>query len=140
MNPADLSIEVKERATGAWRQARLLSGGTREQIYLLLRMAMAQHLVTTAEVAPMLLDEVTAQADAGRRRAILDMLHAMAAERQLILFTHDEPSSSGPRASSSASRIGSSGSRWRQPRPTGPSRSPSRSGAGPERRRRGPGR
>ena len=97
VNPADLSIEVKERATGAWRQARLLSGGTREQTYLLLRMAMAQHLVTTAEVAPMLLDEVTAQADAGRRRAILDMLHAMAAERQLILFTHDEPSSSGPR-------------------------------------------
>ena len=90
VNPADLSIEVKERATGAWRQARLLSGGTREQVYLLLRMAMAQHLVTTAEVAPMLLDEVTAQADAGRRRAILDMLHAMAAERQLILFTHDE--------------------------------------------------
>ncbi|HET9497538.1 MAG TPA: AAA family ATPase [Candidatus Limnocylindria bacterium] len=90
VNPADLSIEVKERATGAWRQARLLSGGTREQIYLLLRIAMAQHLVTTAEVAPMLLDEVTAQADAGRRRAILDMLLTLAAERQLILFTHDE--------------------------------------------------
>jgi uncharacterized protein YhaN len=90
VNPADLSIEVKERATGAWRQARLLSGGTREQIYLLLRVAMAQHLVTTAESAPMLLDEVTAQADAGRRRAVLDMLLALAAERQLILFTHDD--------------------------------------------------
>jgi hypothetical protein len=90
VNPADLSIEVKERATGAWRQARLLSGGTREQIYLLLRIAMAQHLVTTAESAPMLLDEVTAQADADRRTAILDMLLTMAADRQLILFTHDE--------------------------------------------------
>jgi uncharacterized protein YhaN len=90
VNPADLSIEVKEATTGAWRQARLLSGGTREQIYLLLRMAMAQHLVTTAESAPMLLDEVTAQADAERRTAILDMLLTMAADRQLILFTHDE--------------------------------------------------
>jgi ABC-type lipoprotein export system ATPase subunit len=38
----------------------------------------------------MLLDEVTAQADAARRRAILDMLLTLAAERQLILFTHDE--------------------------------------------------
>jgi DNA repair exonuclease SbcCD ATPase subunit len=90
VNPADLSIEVKERATGAWRQARLLSGGTREQIYLLLRMAMAQHLVTTVEAAPMLLDEVTAQADPDRRDAILDMLLSMAADRQLILFAHDE--------------------------------------------------
>jgi Fe-S cluster assembly ATPase SufC len=90
VNPADLSIEVKERATGAWRQARLLSGGTREQVYLLLRVAMAQHLVTTAEPAPMLLDEITAQADVDRREAILEMLLTMAAERQLILFTHDE--------------------------------------------------
>jgi recombinational DNA repair ATPase RecF len=90
VNPADLSIEVKEAATGAWRQARLLSEGTREQIYLLLRLAMAQHLVTTPESAPMLLDEVTAQADADRRRAILDMLQALAAERQLVLFTHDD--------------------------------------------------
>jgi DNA repair exonuclease SbcCD ATPase subunit len=90
VNPADLSIEVKEGPTGAWRQARLLSGGTREQIFLLLRVAMAQHLVTTGESAPMLLDEVTAQADADRREAILDMLLTMAADRQLILFTHDE--------------------------------------------------
>jgi uncharacterized protein YhaN len=90
VNPADLSIEVKERATGAWRQARLLSEGTREQIYLLLRIAMAQHLVTTAEAAPMLLDEVTAQADAVRKVAVLDMLRTLATGRQLILFTHDD--------------------------------------------------
>ncbi len=90
VNPADLSIEVKEGESGAWRQARLLSEGTREQIYLLLRLAMAQHLVTTTESAPMLLDEVTAQADADRKRAILDMLQAIAAERQLVLFTHDD--------------------------------------------------
>jgi hypothetical protein len=90
VNPADLSIEVKEAATGAWRQAKLLSEGTREQIYLLLRLAMAQHLVTTGESAPMLLDEVTAQADADRKRAVLDMLQALALERQLVLFTHDD--------------------------------------------------
>jgi ABC-type lipoprotein export system ATPase subunit len=38
----------------------------------------------------MLLDEVTAQADADRKRAVLDMLQALALERQLVLFTHDD--------------------------------------------------
>ena len=89
VDPADLSIQVKESRTGIWREARLLSQGTREQIYLLLRVAMAQHLVTTSETAPLLLDEVTAQADTERRGALLSILHALSAERQIILFSHD---------------------------------------------------
>jgi exonuclease SbcC len=89
VDPADLSVKVKETRTGLWRQAKLLSEGTREQIYLLLRVAMAQHLVTTGETAPLLLDEVTAQADGERRDAILSMLHVLSHERQVILFSHD---------------------------------------------------
>ena len=38
----------------------------------------------------MLLDEVTVQSDAVRKVAVLDMLLAMAAGRQLVLFTHDD--------------------------------------------------
>jgi len=89
MNPRDLSVDVKEARTGQWRDARLLSEGTREQIYLLLRVAMAEHLVTTDERAPLLLDEVTAQSDPERKRRILDVLHALSADRQVILFSHD---------------------------------------------------
>jgi uncharacterized protein YhaN len=89
MNPRDLSVDVKEARTGQWREARLLSEGTREQIYLLLRVAMAEHLVTTDERAPLLLDEVTAQSDPDRKRRILDVLHALSADRQVILFSHD---------------------------------------------------
>ena len=89
VDPADLAIQVKETRTGIWREARLLSQGTREQIYLLLRVAMAQHLVTTNETAPLLLDEVTAQADGERRAALLSVLHALSSERQVILFSHD---------------------------------------------------
>jgi DNA repair exonuclease SbcCD ATPase subunit len=89
MNPRDLSVDVKEARTGQWRDARLLSEGTREQIYLLLRVAMAEHLVTTDERAPLLLDEVTAQSDPDRKRRILDVLHALSADRQVILFSHD---------------------------------------------------
>jgi recombinational DNA repair ATPase RecF len=89
MNPRDLSVDVKEARTGQWRDARLLSEGTREQIYLLLRVAMAEHLVATDERAPLLLDEVTAQSDPDRKRRILDVLHALSADRQVILFSHD---------------------------------------------------
>ena len=89
MNPRDLSVDVKEARTGQWRDARLLSEGTREQIYLLLRVAMAEHLVTSDESAPLLLDEVTAQSDPERKLRMLDVLHALSADRQIVLFSHD---------------------------------------------------
>ena len=89
MNPRDLSVDVKEARTGQWRDARLLSEGTREQIYLLLRVAMAEHLVTTDESAPLLLDEVTAQSDPERKLRMLDVLHELSADRQIVLFSHD---------------------------------------------------
>jgi hypothetical protein len=90
VDPSDLRVSVKEADSGQWRDARLLSEGTREQIYLLLRVAMAQHLVTTGERAPLFLDEVTAQADTQRKLQLLDVLHRLSAERQVILFTHDD--------------------------------------------------
>jgi exonuclease SbcC len=89
VDPASLAVRVREQATGRWRHAQRLSQGTREQVYLLLRAAMAQHLVTTGETAPLLLDEVTAQADEQRKAAMLGALLAMSRERQVILFTHD---------------------------------------------------
>ena len=90
VDPADLSVRVKEASSGRWRSALLLSEGTREQIYLLLRVAMAQQLATTGETAPLLLDEVTVQADAERKRQLLGVLHELSTERQIILFTHDD--------------------------------------------------
>jgi recombinational DNA repair ATPase RecF len=90
VDPASLHVRVKESATGQWRDARYLSEGTREQVYLLLRVAMAEHLVSTGERAPLLLDEVTAQCDGERKRQLLDVLHAISGERQVVLFTHDD--------------------------------------------------
>ena len=42
------------------------------------------------ETAPLLLDEVTAQSDPERKRRMLDVLHALSADRQVILFSHDD--------------------------------------------------
>jgi exonuclease SbcC len=91
VDPATLQVRVKEAPAsgGHWRGGDVVSRGTREQIYLLLRAAMAQHLVTEAETAPLLLDEVTAQSDDEREAAILDVLLEISADRQVLVFSHD---------------------------------------------------
>jgi len=89
VNPADLAVRVRS-ASGAWRDATLLSHGTAEQVYLLLRVAMAEHLATTGEPIPLLLDEPTAQADRERTEAVLDLLHELSGERQVILFSQED--------------------------------------------------
>ena len=90
VDPADLAIKVKSASDGRWREAKRLSHGTREQIYLLLRLAMTEQLVRAGEVAPLLCDEVTVQSDQDRARAILDLLHDASRARQVLVFTHDE--------------------------------------------------
>ncbi len=72
-----------------WRQADLLSLGTAEQIYLLLRVALAQHLTLSGERCPLVLDDVTVQADADRTAGILDLLLELSADRQVILFAQE---------------------------------------------------
>lgn len=74
-------------ASDAWHEASHLSLGTAEQIYLLLRVALAQHLA--AEPCPLLLDDVTVQADAERTLALLDLLLRLSADRQIVLFAQD---------------------------------------------------
>jgi uncharacterized protein YhaN len=78
------------RGEGPWRNAGSLSHGTKEQIYLLLRAALAEHLTAPGERAPLILDQITAQCDRERRLAVLDLLHELSRDRQVILFTHDE--------------------------------------------------
>ncbi len=90
VNPADLAVRVKTADGGQWREAKRLSHGTREQIYLLLRLAMTQHLVREDEVAPLLCDEVTVQSDQRRATQLLELLHEVSRDRQVVVFTHDE--------------------------------------------------
>jgi exonuclease SbcC len=89
VDPETLTVRVR-LGDVSWRDASLLSEGTKEQIYLLLRAALAEHLTTSGEKAPLLLDEITAQCDSTRRTALLDLLHELSRDRQVILFTHDE--------------------------------------------------
>jgi DNA repair exonuclease SbcCD ATPase subunit len=90
VDPETLQVELHEADGEPWRDADLLSAGTREQVYLLLRVALAEHLVKSGEIAPLLLDEVTAQADSTRRGALLELILELSRNRQIILFTHDD--------------------------------------------------
>ena len=88
VDPATLEVNV----TGPgrhWRAADRLSVGTSEQVYLLLRVALAQHLTTTSERCPLLLDDVTVQADDERARQILDLLLRLSEDRQVVLFAQE---------------------------------------------------
>jgi len=89
VNPATLELEAHE-TSGQFRPATVLSQGTTEQLFLLLRLALAQHLATTGESAPIILDDVTVQSDAARTMGILDLLHELSAAHQVVLFSQED--------------------------------------------------
>jgi exonuclease SbcC len=89
VDPRTLRVEVcgPERR---WRAADRLSHGTAEQVFLLLRIALAGRLVMDKTSCPLLLDDITVHADGQRAVRILELLRRTAAERQIILFTQQE--------------------------------------------------
>ncbi len=89
VDPESLQVDVRN-GYGPWRRAELLSHGTAEQTYLLLRLALSRHLVAPGEVCPLILDDVVAACDVERKQVMLETLQAVGAETQVILFTHEE--------------------------------------------------
>ncbi len=89
VDPASLGVQLTG-SDGVWRPLAQLSHGTREQVWLLLRVALARHLVREGETSPLLLDDVTVHFDADRTSAALEALHRVARERQIVLFTQEE--------------------------------------------------
>lgn len=88
VDPASLQVDVRA-ATGEWQPASLLSRGTAEQVYLLLRLALVEHLTLEGRSVPLLLDDVTVQSDAVRTEALLEILLEVSTEHQVILFTRE---------------------------------------------------
>lgn len=64
-----------------------LSTGTREQLYLALRLAYMRHYCQQAEPLPIVLDDVFANFDPGRTRLTLQALQQLAQHTQVLLFT-----------------------------------------------------
>ncbi len=89
VDPSTLQVDVRG-ADGDWQPAALLSHATAEQVYLLLRLALAEHLTPPDSACPILLDDVTVNADSERTAAMLEILHEVSADHQVILFTREE--------------------------------------------------
>lgn len=89
VDPATLQVSIAG-PDGDFRRADLLSHGTAEQVYLLLRAALAQHLTFGHDTCPLLLDDVTVQADSGRTADILNLLHKLSVDRQIVLFSQQD--------------------------------------------------
>ena len=89
VDPQLLAVDVLE-AEGRWRKADLLSHGTAEQLYLLLRLALAQHLTRPGETCPLILDDAVGASDSERKGELLETLLAIGESAQVILFTHED--------------------------------------------------
>ncbi|MDE2695532.1 MAG: hypothetical protein OXH97_03330 [Chloroflexota bacterium] len=90
IDPEFLQVEVAD-TEGRWRTAQLLSHGTAEQLYLLLRVALARHLTEpTGEACPLILDDVLSAADNERKQQLLQTLLSISESTQVILFTHED--------------------------------------------------
>lgn len=88
VDPEDLNLFAYD-STGRKSEADVLSHGTTEQLFLLLRIALATHLSKLEESVPFVLDDVTVQADPERTRAILGLLHELSGHHQIVLFTQE---------------------------------------------------
>jgi len=88
VDPSDLAVQVLG-PDQEWRSAQLLSHGTAEQIYLLLRVVLAQRLATSGETCPLILDDVLVHCDRERKSALLGVISAVSRTRQVILFTQE---------------------------------------------------
>ncbi len=89
VDPSTLQVEVCGPSRD-WHPAHRLSYGTAEQVYLLLRIALADHLTRGHDTCPLILDDVTVHADAARTSEILALLLKISEQRQVILFTQEE--------------------------------------------------
>ena len=89
VDPGDLNVTLVT-AAGDRRPARLVSRGTAEQAYLVLRLVLAQVLSADHEPCPVLLDDPTVHADSTRKTEILDYLLAASREHQIIVFSQEQ--------------------------------------------------
>ena len=65
-----------------------MSSGTRDQLYLALRLATLEWRLETSEAMPFIVDDILINFDDERSKATLEVLAGLAEKNQVILFTH----------------------------------------------------
>lgn len=100
VDPATLIVRARVPETGAIVDLESLSTGTRDQVYLLIRIAMARMFAEGLELPPLLLDDPFAYWDDTRIERCLPIVAHNAFDAQTILFT------SSPDLAAAAERVG----------------------------------
>ncbi len=85
---SDQPVLVGVRANGERLRVESMSTGTRDQLYLALRLATLDHDLELSEPLPFIVDDILIQFDDERARATLDALAELSSKTQVILFTH----------------------------------------------------
>lgn len=81
-------ILIGIRSSGSWLQVEGMSSGTRDQLYLALRLATLEWRVQSSEPMPFIVDDILVNFDDDRSLATLKSLAELAEKTQVILFTH----------------------------------------------------
>jgi uncharacterized protein YhaN len=89
-NADDIPILVGIRADQTQVPIEGLSDGTRDQLYLALRLAALDRYLDEHEPMPLILDDLLITFDNERTQAILPQLADLARRTQILLFTHHE--------------------------------------------------
>ena len=76
------------RATGQRVRVESLSDGTRDQLFLALKLASVEQFIADCEPMPFIVDDVLVAFDHEREAAVLEALRELAGKTQVILFTH----------------------------------------------------
>lgn len=84
----DEPVLIARRAGGEQLMVEGMSTGTRDQLYLALRMATLQARAAAAEPLPFIVDDILIQFDDPRTAATLAALAEFSRHTQVILFTH----------------------------------------------------
>jgi uncharacterized protein YhaN len=87
-NADDVPILVGVRPDQTKVPVAGLSEGSRDQLYLALRLAALDRYLEEQEPMPLILDDLLITFDDDRTRAILPQLGALAQRTQIFLFTH----------------------------------------------------
>lgn len=85
----DRPVLIGVRSSGERLTVGQMSTGTREQLYLALRIASLERHVDQHGPMPVIFDDVVLHSDPGRKQAILAALGELAKVTQVIAFTHD---------------------------------------------------
>ncbi len=83
-------VLVGARPNGARVLVERMSSGTRDQLYLALRLASLEWRLANHEPMPFILDDILVNADDARSLAALKILAELATKTQVILFTHHQ--------------------------------------------------